>query len=542
MRYLSFLCLFFILSSCYKGKKVDLIIHNGRIHVMNDELKISEAIAIKEGKIIEVGPERQILNKYRAEKVIDAQLKDVFPGFHDAHGHIMSLARQMLSADLEGARSYYEVIAMLEKYQSRTKKKILVGRGWDQSLWGETDLPTDSLLNVSFPNTPVAITRVDGHAMLINQAMMDFVGISDTTFVEDGQIIKKNGRSTGILLDHAIDLVRKKLPQPKKEELKDAILKIQDELLAAGVIFVDEAGITAQERDLLIELANEDKLKIYIYAMLFPTPDNIKFAQKNGLYKNNHLSIRSFKVIEDGALGSYGACLLKPYSDQPNTYGMLLKTPQELQEIAKIAKTIGYQLNVHCIGDSANRVVLKMIDTLMKDVPDHRWRIEHAQIIHPNDFKLFTSSGAIPSVQPSHATADQRWAQQRLGKTRLKNEGYAYKTLQENSGIILFGTDFPVVSYNPFATIHAAVERKSVDDEPAGGFLIDEAVPLDVALKAMTLWPAYGCFEEANQGTIAKGKLANIVIFDQPVKNTSNYLPNYSWMTLIDGKVAFDMR
>lgn len=372
--------------------------------------------------------------------------------------------------------------------------------------------------------------------------MMDYVGITDTTIIEDGQILKENGQLTGILLDHALDLVQNKLPQPKKEELKEAILKIQDELLAVGVTYVDEAGLTADERDILIELADAKKLKIYIYGMLFPTPNNIAFAKKNGRYKNNHLSIRSFKVIADGALGSYGACLLKPYSDKPSTYGMLLKTPQEIQEIAKMAKDLGYQLNVHCIGDSANRVVLNIIDTLMKDTPDHRWRIEHAQVISPDDFKLFTSSGAIPSVQPSHATADQRWAEQRLGKERLESEAYAYKTIQENSGIILFGTDFPVVSYNPFATIHAAVERKNTDDEPSNGFLPDEAVSLDVALKAMTIWPAYGCFEEANEGSIEKGKLANIIILDQPVKSHASYLPNYSWISIIDGNVEFDMR
>lgn len=542
MRYLSFLFLLFTLSACYKGKKVDLIIHNGRVHIMNEQLRVTEAIAIKDGRIVEAGPERQIMNRYRAETVIDAKLKDVYPGFHDSHGHIMSLAKQMLNVNLEGSRSYYEVIGRLEKYQSKTKKKILIGRGWDQSLWGDKDLPNDSLLNASFPNTPVALTRIDGHAMLINKAMMDFAGITETTQIKDGQIFKENGKLTGIILDHALDLVNNKLPKPKKEELKEAILKIQNDLLAAGVVYVDEAGLTPDDRDLLIELADEKKLKIYIYGMLYATPNNIEFAKKNGFYKNGHLSIRSFKVIADGALGSYGACLLKPYSDKPSTYGMMLKTSQEIEDIAKMAKSLGYQLNVHCIGDSANRVVLKIIDSLMKDMPDHRWRIEHAQVISPDDFKLFTSSGAIPSVQPSHATEDQRWAEQRLGKQRLESEGYAYKTIQENSGLILFGTDFPIASFNPFATLYAAVQRKNTDNEPPNGFLPKEAIPFHIALKAMTIWPAYGCFEEANEGSIEKGKLANIIIFDQPVRNTSTYMPNYAWISIIDGDVEFDMR
>lgn len=542
MKYFALFIILFAVSSCYKGKTVDLIIHNAKVHVMNDKLEIAEAIAIKDGEIVEVGPERQILNKYTAETIINAQSKDVFPGFHDAHGHIFSLANQKMNADLRGTRSYYEMISRLEKHQNKSKQEILIGRGWDQSMWNEKELPNFDLLNETFPTIPVALTRIDGHAMLVNKAMMEYIGITDTTTVKGGVIKKEDGKLTGILLDHALDLVNFNIPKPSKEDLKKAILEIQDELLAAGITHVHEAGLHKKDLDLFIELAEENALQIYVYAMLFPTEENIAFAKENGHYENNRLSIRSFKVIADGALGSHGACMIEPYSDDPSTTGILLKTPEEIQNTFKIAKSLKYQVNSHCIGDSANRLVLKTIDTLMYDVQDHRWRIEHAQVIHPNDFKLFSSARVLPSVQPTHATSDQRWAEHHIGKERLNNGAYAYNSLHKQSGMILFGTDFPIEHYDPFATIHAAVQRKNTNNEPITGFLKEEAVDLSTTLKAMTLWAAYGCFGEADFGTIEKGKVANISIFDQSVASSSSFLPNYAWVTIVDGEIVFDMR
>jgi hypothetical protein len=542
MKYLALLILMLIVTSCYKGKSVDLIIHNAKINVMNDKMEIAEAIAIKDGEILEVGPERQILNKYNADIIINAQSKDVFPGFHDAHGHIMSLAKQKLNVDLRGTRSYYEVISELEKHQDKVKQEILIGRGWDQSMWNEKELPNNEMLNEAFPDIPVALTRIDGHAMLVNEAMLKHIGITDTTKIEGGIIKKENGRLTGILLDHALDLVNFNLPEPSKEELKNAILEIQDDLLAAGITHVHEAGLYKKDLDLFIELADENALKIYVYAMLFTTKENIEFVKKNGYYKNNHLSVRSFKVIADGALGSHGACMIDPYSDDSLNTGILLKSPEEIKEIFRTAKELNYQVNTHCIGDSANRLVLNIIDTLMNDVQDHRWRIEHAQIIKPSDYKLFRSSGVLPSVQPTHATSDQRWAEHHIGKERLNNGAYAYNSLHKQSGMILFGTDFPIEHYDPFATIHAAVQRKNTNNEPIQGFLKEEAVSLTTTLKAMTLWAAYGCFAESEVGTLEKGKIANISIFDQKVISTSTFLPNYSWVTIVDGEIVFDMR
>jgi predicted amidohydrolase YtcJ len=534
--------LLLLLSACYKGKKVDLIIHNAVVYKMNDALEKAEAMAIMDGEILEIGPERAILNKYTADQIIDAQSKDIYPGFHDSHGHIMSFAKQRLNVDLRKTSSLYEVIARLEKFQSKKNKKILIGRGWDQSLWGEKSLPNNQLLNEKFPSTPVALTRIDGHAMLINKAMMEYIGITDSTTIEGGVIERKEGELTGILLDHALELVNDQLPAPEEKDLKAEILEIQNELLAYGITEVDEAGLTRDELQLFIDLATKKKLKINVYAMLFPTEKNIEFAEKNGFYTNHHLSVRSFKVIVDGSLGSHGACMLSPYSDEPNKTGFLLKKPNEIKRIFRKGKALNYQVNSHCIGDSANRFVLQIIDTLMDDLPDHRWRIEHAQVIHPDDFELFTSSGVIPSVQPTHAVSDQRWAEQHIGKKRLKNGAYAYHTLHKKTGMILFGTDFPIEDINPFATIHAAVQRKNTDNEPRGGFLPDEAVSFSTTLKAMTFWPAFGSFQESHLGSLEVGKDATFAIFDQPVKSQKKYLPNYAWLTVVNGEIQFDMR
>ncbi|MDX1651548.1 MAG: amidohydrolase [Brumimicrobium sp.] len=516
-----------------------MIIHNARIHVMNEKMDVFEAIAIDDGKIVHIGPEREILNEFRSDKVINAGKKDIFPGFHDAHGHIMSLAKQMQSVDLRGMRSYREMITTLEKYRQKTNKEIIVGRGWDQSLWNEKSLPDNTLLNEVFPKIPVALTRIDGHAMLVNDAMLKWAGITDSTEIPGGVIQKRNGKITGILLDNAIDLVSHKLPAPNETDLKNAILAIQSQLFSLGITHVHEAGLDFNELQLFIDLSLNKELDLNIYAMLFPTDKNISFARQNGFYRTGNLSVRSFKIIADGSLGSHGACMIRPYSDS-STHGILLKEPKQIQEILRMANGLNYQVNTHCIGDSANRILLRTIDTLMKKKADHRWRIEHAQVIHPDDFKLFSSSGALPSVQPTHATTDYRWAEKHIGKKRLQG-AYAYNTLYKQSGMILFGTDFPVESFDPFATIHAAVNRKNRENEPLNGFLPGEAVSVENTLKAMTVWAAYGCFEESSVGTLEKGKNANLVILDQPFNVGSAYLPNYAYLTMINGKVVFSM-
>lgn len=542
MKKILFFCLVVLFSaSCMKGKSVDLVIHNAKIHTMDDKNTVAQAIAIKDGKVVEVGPDRQIMNKYSADEFIDAQGKDIFPGFADAHSHLMSLARVKLSADLTGTTSMDELLVRVEKYAQRKERPVIVGRGWDQSLWGSKELPANDELNKRFPNKPVILYRIDGHAALVNDAALKKYGVNETTQVAGGEVLKKaDGKPSGILLDNAISLIGDKLPDFPDAELAQALLEIQNELFAYGITDVHEAGLTPHDFKLLRKLVQENKLTLGIYGMLYPVKENADFARKHGFLKEKNLLVRSFKVIGDGALGSRGALLKKAYSDDVHNHGLLTTSLADMKHYSALAELTGYQLNIHAIGDSTNRLVLDLIAEYAKRKPDHRWRIEHAQVLDVTDFDLLAASGAFPSVQPTHAVSDQRWAEARLGKDRLKG-AYAYNSLLQKAGMLAIGTDFPVESTNPFLTIHAAVNRKNADGNPIEGFLVDEALTEEACLRGMTIWAAFASFQEMTKGSLEKGKDATLVVLDRPFHSKGTYQPNFSFMTLIKGKQVFSM-
>jgi predicted amidohydrolase YtcJ len=536
--YLSSLLL--IVSACYKGKSVDLVIHNAKVHTLVDNSEIAEAIAINDGKIVEIGPERQILNKYSAEEQIDAEGKDIYPGFTDAHGHILSYAKQLLSADLVGSRSMDEILVRLEKYQSKNNRKFIIGRGWDQSLWGTTEFPTNEQLNKLFPTTPVCLIRIDGHALLANDALLKLAGISSETTINGGIIHVKDGKCTGLLVDNAMNPIYALMPEFPKKEIIEAIKEIQEELYQYGITGVHEAGIEFKDISLFKELIDKHAFKLNLYAMLMTSDENIAFAKKNGIYTYKNLSIRSFKVMGDGALGSRGALLKQAYSDEHNHHGVLTTSLDDMKRIADICESTGYQMNTHAIGDSTNKILLDLYERIFKVNRDHRWRIEHAQVIDPKDFELFSKYAVFPSVQPTHAVSDQRWAEQRIGRKRMIG-AYAYKTLLNQFGMIAIGTDFPIELTDPFLTIHAAVQRTNIDNIPSGGFYINEALTLDECIKGMTSWAAFASFQENQLGTLEKGKDATFVIFENPVRTQPNFQPNFSSLTFIKGEKVYSV-
>jgi predicted amidohydrolase YtcJ len=536
--YLSSLLL--IVSACYKGKSVDLVIHNAKVHTLVDNSEIAEAIAINDGKIVEIGPERQILNKYSAEEQIDAEGKDIYPGFTDAHGHILSYAKQLLSADLVGSRSMDEILVRLEKYQSKNNRKFIIGRGWDQSLWGTTEFPTNEQLNKLFPTTPVCLIRIDGHALLANDALLKLAGISSETTINGGIIHVKDGKCTGLLVDNAMNPIYALMPEFPKKEIIEAIKEIQEELYQYGITGVHEAGIEFKDISLFKELIDKHAFKLNLYAMLMTSDENIAFAKKNGIYTYKNLSIRSFKVMGDGALGSRGALLKQAYSDEHNHHGVLTTSLDDMKRIADICESTGYQMNTHAIGDSTNKILLDLYERIFKVNRDHRWRIEHAQVIDPKDFDLFSKYAVFPSVQPTHAVSDQRWAEQRIGRKRMIG-AYAYKTLLNQFGMIAIGTDFPIELTDPFLTIHAAVQRTNIDNIPSGGFYINEALTLDECIKGMTSWAAFASFQENQLGTLEKGKDATFVIFENPVRTQPNFQPNFSSLTFIKGEKVYSV-
>lgn len=532
-----FLALATFLFSCMKGQKVDLIIHNANIHVMDDAGSVHEAMAIRDGKVIEVGPERQILNKYRSDEDIDALGKDVYPGLTDAHGHLLMYANQKLGVDLTGAKSMDEVIYRCEKYFAKSSNKFIIGGGWDQSLWGNDSMPNNKKLSEVFKNIPVCLYRVDGHAALVNEYLFKKAKIQ-STIVDGGEVKMVNGVPTGLLLDNAMNFISKHVPAYPLSQVKKAISEIQEELFQYGITGTHEAGIDFKHIQLFKSMISSGKLKLELYAMLMNSPENRTFAIKNGPYRFRNLSIRSFKVFADGSLGSRGALLKKPYTDDHHSHGLLLTSVNEMKNIAQFCLKHGYQMNTHGIGDSANALILDIYKNAFNRNPDHRFRIEHSQVIDPADFAKFSEYAVFPSVQPTHATSDQRWAENRLGKNRLQG-AYAYRTLLRQYGMLAIGTDFPVESTNPFFTIHAAVQRKNPTNQPLNGFLSQESLSLDEVIRGMTIWAAFSSFQENELGSLEKGKRANFVIFDKPLESNPSFEQNYAWRTFIRGKMVF---
>jgi predicted amidohydrolase YtcJ len=525
-----FVTLFF-LSSCMKGEKVDLIVHNAKIHTLDLANSVHDAVAIRNGKIIEVGPERQILNKYRADETLDAQGKEMYPGLTDAHGHMLMYAKQLLGLDLRGVRSVQELIHRCEQYKAQHPQlQFVFGQGWDQTMWAGQQMPTNEQLNLIFPNIPVCLYRIDGHAALINDFLINKSKLFDQIpELRGGEVQMQSGKPTGLIIDNAIQLVQSFLPDYSKKEYLKSLLQVQEECFQYGITGVHEAGIDFQHIAWFKQLIKGGQLKLNLYAMLMDSPQNRRFAQKNGPYRYRNLSIRSFKCFADGALGSRGALLKAPYHDHPQSRGLLLTEINRMQNLASFCLSTGYQMNTHSIGDSANALVLSLYKRVFEQKPDHRFRIEHAQVVDPADFQKFAQYAVFPSVQPTHAVSDARWAQDRIGSERMRG-AYAYRTLMNQFGMIAVGTDFPVEQINPFLSIQAAVNRPAM-----------EALTLEEVLRGMTIYAAFASFEERRIGTLEKGKDATFAIFEYPVSSAASQAPNYAWRTFIKGRCVFEL-
>lgn len=514
-----------------------MIVHNARIHCMDDANTVAEAMAIKDGKIVEVGPERQILNKYRSDEILDAGQRDIYPGFTDAHGHLMEYAKQKLGIDLTGATSWESVIRQLMKHPRN--EAFVLARGWDNTLWKNAQLPDNAELNRLFPNIPAALYRVDGHAVLVNDFLLQKAGISSKTKVQGGKVELKDSKCTGILLDNAMGLIENYLGDFKASSYKQKLVGIQEELLSLGITGVHEAGITDTQFDILRQMNQDGTLKIQVYAMLAANDANYALAKKMGIWDKGNLVVRSFKLYLDGALGSRGALLKNNYSDAPTENGLLLTSRENYKKWIQRSLDLNYQLNVHAIGDSANALALHSMADVFLENPDHRWRIEHAQVVDPKDLPLFMEYAVIPSVQPTHATTDCRWALDRLGAARMKG-AYAYRSLYEQLGMIVLGTDFPVESIDPFATIRSAVLRTNAESKPKKGFIISEALSLDLVLRGMTIWPQVASFQESKKGKLTEGMEATFFIAAKPISLQTLNTRNYAWKTFVKGSCVMN--
>ncbi|WP_281847689.1 amidohydrolase [Olleya namhaensis] len=512
MKFTKILFLFLVITSCGVDKTdVDTIITNANVYTVDANFSNAEAFAIKDGKFVAVGKAADIKNKYKAKALIDVAGQTVLPGFIDAHCHFYGLGLNQLQVNLRDTKSYDDVISKVVEFQKKKPSKFIIGRGWDQNDWEVKTYPTKAELDKLFPNIPVALTRIDGHAMICNQAALDLAKITESTIAEGGEILKENGKLTGVLIDNPMELVEAVFPEPTKQQQIDALLEAQKICTDLGLTTVSDAGLDKQVIELIDSLQQAGTLDMRIYAMISNREANLDYYLNKGKIKTDRLNVQSVKVYADGALGSRGAALKQDYSDQHDHFGALVIGVEAYKDLAKRIEKAGYQMNTHAIGDSANRFVLQTYAKTLESESNRRWRVEHAQVITDNDFEYFKNENIIPSIQPTHATSDMYWAEDRLGKDRIKG-AYAYKTLLEKSGRVALGTDFPVERVSPFLTFYAAVSRQDTKQYPEGGFNKENGLTREETLKGMTIWAAYSNFEDTEKGSIEVGKYADFII------------------------------
>ena len=506
-----------ILLSCMeKKKKMDLIIYNAVIYTVDDDFSIKESLAIKDGKIAAVGSNDEIRNKYSAETEINLNGNFIYPGLIDAHCHFYNYGINLMNANLVGVKSFEEAIEIIKDHHGKYPSEWITGRGWDENIWQIKEFPHKSLLDKAFPDIPVILIRIDGHAAVANSEALKRAGVDNKTSVAGGEFLKKNGELTGILIDNAISLVRQYVPEPKYKEKVTALLNAQQKCIDVGLTSLSDAGLDKEIIMLMDSLHKTGDLKMRIYAMLNPNQENFETFMYNGIFKTDYMNVRSVKLYADGALGSRGAKMLEEYSDDLGNTGLLIETPEKLYELSLKAWEHGYQVNTHCIGDSAVRLMLNIYGKILKGKNDKRWRIEHAQVVHPDDFKLFGKYSVVPSVQTIHATSDMKWAVTRIGNERIKG-AYAFRDLLNQIGWLPNGSDFPIEPINPLYGFYAAVERKDFDGYPENGFQTENALTREQALRSMTIWAAKSNFEENEKGSIEPGKFADFIITKQDI-------------------------
>jgi hypothetical protein len=499
----------FLICSCNSRQKADVIIHHAKIYTVDDKFSMAEAMAIKDGKIIAIGKNDEILNKYESNSTTDAAGKAIFPGFIDAHCHFTGYATDMWKCELVGTTSFDEVVSKVEAYSKTAPMEWIYGRGWDQNDWAVKEYPDKAKLDQLFPNRPVFLKRIDGHAALANQKALDIAGITAATKVSGGNIELENGQPTGVLMDNKIPLI--------SDSLAVAYFnKAQQECFSYGLTGVHDCGISEHTIDLVDAEQKAGRLKMKIFALLTDSMQYYKKWIASGPYKTDRLNVGGFKLYADGALGSRGACLLEPYNDKKGWTGFLINDIKHYEDIATQIANSKMQLCTHAIGDSGNRLMLKIYASALKGKNDRRWRIEHAQVVNENDFHFFGEDNIIPSVQPTHATSDMYWAGDRLGPVRVKG-AYAYQQLLKENNWIPLGTDFPVEYISPFKTFFAAVARQDAKGFPAGGYQMENALTREQALRGMTIWAAKAAFEEKEKGSLEVGKAADFIVLDKDI-------------------------
>jgi len=527
--------------SCSTKTKVDLLVFNATIYTVDSVFSTAEAMVISEGKIVATGTKTELGKKFEARDTLDAEGKSIYPGFIDAHAHFLSYGNSLQRVNLVGTTSWEEVLQRTKEFADQNPGGWLLGRGWDQNDWQIKEFPVNDKLNELFPDRPVLLTRIDGHAAMANQKALDEAGVRPGDTLTGGEIYVMEGKVTGLLIDNAIDLVTTKIPNVTDEQFKKSMQLAEKNCLAMGLTTVNDCGLGHESVERIKILHGNGDLKMRLYVMLSDDRKNFEYLEKHGTVKTDRLNVRSIKAYADGALGSRGACLLQPYSDKPGWLGFLLSPQNHFDSLAGYFKQKGWQMCTHAIGDSGNRTILNIYAKHLQGKNDLRWRIEHAQVVNPDDFKLFGQHNIIPSVQPTHATSDMYWAGDRLGPERVKG-AYAFRQLLEQNGWIPLGTDFPVEDISPFKTFYAAVIRKDAKGWPENGYQVENALTREQAIRGMTIWAAKANFEENEKGSLEKGKFADFIIIDQDLMKVppENILSVKVLKTFLNGEKVYE--
>ena len=524
-----------------------------RVHTSDPAHPVAQAIAWDaRGRILAVGGADDLRARYPDARRVEAPGKTVIPGLIDAHGHVMGLGYALMRADLVDARDKADVIARLREYEKQLPANAwLLGSGWDQNDWPEKAFPTAADLDAAFPDRPVWLERVDGHAGWANSAALRAASAKasrplDGEWQPDGgRIERAGGRPTGVFVDAAMSLVHAVVPAPDAAYRRQALEKASQAAVRNGLTGVHDMGVSREDLALMKQFADEGRLPLRIDA--YADGDDAALADlcAGGLYRHagGRLQMRGVKLYADGALGSRGAALLEDYSDDPGNRGLLVTEPAALEAAMRKARGCGVQVATHAIGDRGNRLVMDAYARVLGDAAktDHRWRVEHAQVVAPEEFQRFAALGVIASMQPTHATSDMPWAQDRLGPVRIRG-AYAWQRLQASGAKLALGSDFPVESVDPRRGLHAAVTRQDGHDAPAGGWMPDQRLSAVEALRGFTADAAWAAHDEGEVGRLAPGLRADFVVLDEdPLAVPGEQLDDlHVRSTWVDGKAVYE--